>query len=99
MLNVHRQLYAPPPRQEGSFTYKGGKITNRLNGISAVARWVKVKFARKNNTVTDPLSQKCEPTLDQIALDQLALRFRMSLPHTRKIEAARYVAAIIRGDA
>ena len=99
MLNIHRQLCAPPTRQEGSFTYKSAKITIRLTRMIDVVRGIKIQFVRKNNTVTDPLSQKCEPTLDQMALDQLALRFRMALPHTRKIEAARYVAAIIRGDA
>ena len=99
MLNIQRPVHVFLPRQEGSFTYKGGKVTNRLNRVSAVARWVKIKFARKNNTVTDPRSQKCEPTLDQMALDQITLRIKMALPHTRKIEAARYVAAIIRGDA
>lgn len=99
MFTAQWPVHGSTPCQEGVSTYKVRKITNRLSCAFDVARWIKVKFVRKNNVVTDPLSHKCEPTLDQIGLEQLALRFRMALPHTRKIEAARYVAAIIRGDA
>lgn len=84
------------PLRQGAISYNDRWVTNLSKRLQRGLLWIKARFWFKNKAITIPRTrerERKEPTLDE-----LALRVQMAYPNTRKIAAAQYVAAIIRGE-